>query len=183
MDSQKIIEVKKSFACCTDLEVVMDHVGDLSSFQEPIVLLCLFLFHVDSPLEVCIQYLLESTRTFTSKSRNIRPHIEFDELKAFILLAESISLFRIIASVGKTGAGANQTSLLMFIFQMMNEFEFGNFKNSILSASFFLGSHCSVEYFASGLPSLPFPSPLPPSSRPSCCNRRGSPVAGNLCVV
>ena len=53
----------------------------------------------------------------------------------------------------------------MLIFQMVNEFEFGNFKNSILSASFFLGSHCSVEYFAAGFPVL-FPCMVAwPSSR------------------
>ena len=46
------------------LKVVTDHVSDLSSFQESIVLLCLFLFHVDAPLEVCNQYLLEGTRIF-----------------------------------------------------------------------------------------------------------------------
>ena len=39
----KIGEVKKSFACSTDLDVVIDHVGNLSSFQKSIVLLCLLL--------------------------------------------------------------------------------------------------------------------------------------------
>ena len=37
----EIVEVKKSFACSTDLEVVTDHVGNFSSFQESIVLFCL----------------------------------------------------------------------------------------------------------------------------------------------
>ena len=56
-DSQKIVDVKK-FGCSTDLEVVIDHVSDLSSIQEAMVLLCLLLFHVYS------QQLLESTRNF-----------------------------------------------------------------------------------------------------------------------
>ena len=38
--------------------------AQLSSFQESIVLLCLLLYHVDSPLEVSGQQLLESTRRF-----------------------------------------------------------------------------------------------------------------------
>ena len=42
LDSWLIVEVKKRFACITDLEVVMDHAGNLSSFQELIVLLCPF---------------------------------------------------------------------------------------------------------------------------------------------
>ena len=33
MDSQWIVEVKKSFACSTDLEVDIDHVSDVSSFR------------------------------------------------------------------------------------------------------------------------------------------------------
>ena len=41
------------------IEVVIDLVSELSSFQEPIVLLFLSLFHVDSPLEVSGQQLLK----------------------------------------------------------------------------------------------------------------------------
>ena len=44
LDSHLLVDVKKSFACCTDLELVIDHVSDLSSLQESIVLLCLLLF-------------------------------------------------------------------------------------------------------------------------------------------
>ena len=40
----KVVEVKKSFACSADLEIIEDHVSGLSSNQESIVLLCLLLF-------------------------------------------------------------------------------------------------------------------------------------------
>ena len=52
----------KSRRVSTDLRVAMDHVDSLSSFQESIVLFCLLLFHVDSPLEVSGQQLIEGTR-------------------------------------------------------------------------------------------------------------------------
>ena len=51
-DSQQVVDVKKSFACSTDLEIITDHAGDLSSCQESIDLLCLLLLHVDSSLEI-----------------------------------------------------------------------------------------------------------------------------------
>ena len=67
MDSYEVVEVKRSFACTTDLEVVMGNVCDLSSFKGTFVLLCLLLFHFHSPLEIKSQQLLESTRNVGMK--------------------------------------------------------------------------------------------------------------------
>ena len=52
-----VVEVKKCFACT--LEVVID--------QESAVVLCLLLFHVESPLETSGQQLVESTCNFLIK--------------------------------------------------------------------------------------------------------------------
>ena len=38
LDSQLIVEIKKGFACSTDLEIIIDCAIDLHSFQEPTVL-------------------------------------------------------------------------------------------------------------------------------------------------
>ena len=73
-----------------------------------------------------------------------------------MFLAESTSLIDTIASVGKLEP--EQTSLLKFILQITNEFESRNFLNSVLSASYFVGT-------------------------PLCCNHGSSPVTGNLCGV
>ena len=62
--SQEVVEVEQNFACFADVEILTDHVTDLSSLQESMVLLCLWLFRGDSPLEVCSQSLLEITRNF-----------------------------------------------------------------------------------------------------------------------
>ena len=43
------------------LKVVVDHGSDLSSLQKSIVMFRFLLFHVNSPLEIRGQYLLEST--------------------------------------------------------------------------------------------------------------------------
>ena len=74
--------------------------------------------------------------TGTSKSGSIRPKIGLDDFNSSMSLTESMSLTHTRASVGKLVP--EQTSLLVFIF-LTNVFEFGNFSNSILSASFFFG--------------------------------------------
>ena len=57
LDFYQLAEVKKSFACSAGLEMVIDHVSDLSSSQESIVHLRLLLFHVESPLEIISNFL------------------------------------------------------------------------------------------------------------------------------
>ena len=71
LDSQVVGEVKKSSACSAGLEIIKDHVSDVSPIQESIVLLCLLLFHVESPLEIWCQQLLESTRHFLIKCLDV----------------------------------------------------------------------------------------------------------------
>ena len=109
---------------CRSLAII-DHESDLSSLQESIVLLCHFLFHEDSPLEVSGQQI-------------ILANIEFDDLNSSTLLAESTSLIHAKASVGTLEL--ERTSLSKFIFQITNVVAFGNSSNSLLSASFLFGT-------------------------------------------
>ena len=102
-------ELHKSFACSADFEV--DHVSDLYFPQESIVLLCLLLFSVDSPLEVTTSG--EHSQFFesnTSKSGTVRPNIESVGRLQFVHTPDGIDF--IDAHQGfswKTGAGANST--------------------------------------------------------------------------
>ena len=72
------------------------------------------------------------------ESSVIRPDREFDDFNSSIFLAESVTLIHTKFSVGKLEL--DQNSLLKFIFQIANEFEFGNYSNSMLSASFLTGT-------------------------------------------
>ena len=68
------------------------------------------------------------------ESSIIRPNREFVDFNSSIFLAESVSLIHTKFSVGKLEL--DQNSLLKFIFQIANEFEFGNYSDSTLPASF-----------------------------------------------
>ena len=124
-----IVVLLQSCTCSTD--VVKDHVSDLSSFEESIVLLRLLLFHVDSPPETRGQ-------NTTSERGVVRPDVELDDFNSSMFLAETTSLIHTKASVVKLEL--EQTSHLKFVFQNTKVVEFGNVSKSILSASFFLGA-------------------------------------------
>ena len=136
LDSSLVVEVKKNFACTTDLEIVAHCVTDLSPFRHRLSCSYLLLFQVDSPPEISDQHVPESTRIFvqsgTSKSRIIRPTNELDDFISSIFLAESISLIHTIVSVGKTwstlhfGSASSNSRMSLRL---------GNCSISILSAS------------------------------------------------
>ena len=48
----------KKIACSADLEAINDHVSDVFSFQESIVLLCPLLFHVDVLMSIVVVWTL-----------------------------------------------------------------------------------------------------------------------------
>ena len=79
--SHQIVDVQKGFACPTDLEIVIDDVSDLSSFQKSVFLLSFLFLHFDSPFEVrnCLRAPAVVTWR-TSKSAICRPNIDVDVL-------------------------------------------------------------------------------------------------------
>ena len=131
-----------SYARSTDLEVVIDHVGSLSSVQLSIVQLCILCCSMQTRLlEPAVNNFSRALAIFessTTKAGIILLNVEPDDFNSSIFLAESIDVIHNEASLGELDL--EQPSLLKFVFQITNVFGVRNFSNSIVSTCFSFGT-------------------------------------------
>ena len=74
IDLQNLIEVQDGFVCVADLEIRVDHPFDLPSRENAFFIFFRFFLDEHSSLEVCVDYLLETTRCFRNK--NLEPCLQ-----------------------------------------------------------------------------------------------------------